>query len=101
MGWVTEYFPRAWRTPINERFNDVHGLIDVAHDNTFEYNPSAILEIFVLITQHAEIKGMTARTMRALWHARTRIDAKFRTDPVNRTNFLAILQAPTGLVLPA
>jgi [protein-PII] uridylyltransferase len=85
-------------TPINERFNDVRGLIDVKNDNTFEYTPSAILEIFVLMTQHAELKGMTARTMRALWHARTRIDAKFRADPVNRANFLAILQAPVGLV---
>ena len=85
-------------TPINERFNDVHGLIDVSHDNTFEYKPAAILEIFVLMTQHAEITGMTARTMRALWHARTRIDAKFRADPANRANFLKILQAPCGLV---
>jgi [protein-PII] uridylyltransferase len=41
---------------------------------------------------------MTARTMRALWHARTRIDAAFRADPGNRASFLAIIQAPTGLV---
>ena len=85
-------------TPINARFNEVHGLIDVKNDNTFEYTPSAILEVFVVMTRHQELKGMTARTMRALWHARTRIDAKFRADPVNRANFLAILQAPAGLV---
>jgi [protein-PII] uridylyltransferase len=85
-------------TPINERFSDVHGLIDVKNDNTFEYHPQAILEIFVVMTQHAELKGMTARTMRALWHARTRIDAAFRADPVNRASFLAILQASTGVV---
>jgi [protein-PII] uridylyltransferase len=85
-------------TPINERFSNVHGLIDVKNDNTFEYHPSAILEVFVVMTQHPEITGMTARTMRALWHARTRIDAGFRADPANRANFLTILQAPQGVV---
>jgi [protein-PII] uridylyltransferase len=30
-----------------------------------------VLEIFVLMTERPDIKGMTARTMRALWHART------------------------------
>jgi [protein-PII] uridylyltransferase len=85
-------------TPINERFNEVHGLIDVKNDNTFEYHPSAILEIFVVMTQRPDIKGMTARTMRALWHARTRIDGPFRADRANRANFLTILQAPQGVV---
>ena len=85
-------------TPINERFSNVHGLIDVKNDNTFEYHPAAILEIFVVMTEHPEITGMTARTMRALWHARTRIDASFRADPANRANFLTILQAPQGVV---
>jgi [protein-PII] uridylyltransferase len=94
-----QLFPQPYvATPINARFNNVRGLIDVNHDNTFEYTPSAILEIFVLMTRHPEIKGMTARTMRALWHARTRIDAAFRADPGNRASFLAIIQAPTGLV---
>jgi [protein-PII] uridylyltransferase len=40
---------------------------------------------------------MTARTLRALWHARTRIDASFRRDPANRKLFLSILQEPRGI----
>jgi [protein-PII] uridylyltransferase len=83
--------------PINERFNEIHGLIDIAQDNTFETTPSAMLEVFLLIAQHSEIKGMTARTMRALWHARFKIDSKFRGDPANRALFLKILQAPQGI----
>jgi [protein-PII] uridylyltransferase len=83
--------------PINERFNEIHGLIDIAQDNTFETIPSAMLEVFLLIAQHSEIKGMTARTMRALWHARFKIDSKFRGDPANRALFLKILQAPQGI----
>jgi [protein-PII] uridylyltransferase len=83
--------------PVNERFNEINGLIDIAHDNTFEATPSAMLEVFLLLAQHSELKGMTARTLRALWHARFKIDAKFRRNPVNRTLFLHVLQAPQGI----
>ncbi|MBQ5946792.1 [protein-PII] uridylyltransferase [Massilia sp. ST3] len=84
--------------PINGRFNEVGGLIDIAADDTFERTPSSVLEIFVAMTERPDIKGMTARTTRALWHARTRIDSAFRADPANRALFLRILQAPVGLV---
>ena len=36
--------------------------------------------------------------MRALWHARVRIDAAYRRDPANRATFLAILQQPKGVL---
>jgi [protein-PII] uridylyltransferase len=41
---------------------------------------------------------MTARTLRALWLARLRIDAGFRKDTGNRRRFLDILQQPRGIV---
>ncbi|NCW86708.1 MAG: bifunctional uridylyltransferase/uridylyl-removing protein, partial [Oxalobacteraceae bacterium] len=83
--------------PVNERFNEVNGMIDIAHDDVFEQTPSAMLEIFLLLERNGELKGMTARTQRALWHARFRIDASFRRDPKNRELFLHILQAPKGV----
>jgi [protein-PII] uridylyltransferase len=83
---------------INARFNEVNELIDIADDDTFESTPSSMLELFVLMTQRPNLKGLTARTTRALWHARVLIDDAFRADPVNRAAFLAILQAPQGLV---
>ena len=79
-------------------FNDVNGFIDIARDDTFETTPSALLEIFVAMTERPDIKGMTARTTRALWHARGLIDDAYRADPVNRAHFLRILKAPVGLV---
>ncbi len=91
-------FPQAGVSrPLNERFNELNGLIDIAHDRVFEETPSAMLEIFLLIQRHRELKGMTARTQRALWHARFGIDAAFRRDPNNRQLFLQILQAPKGV----
>src|SRR5690606_18779281 len=43
------------------------------------------------------LQGMTAPTLRAIWHARLRIDTAFRRDPANRALFLAILQQPRGV----
>ncbi len=94
-----QLFPQSDEAePINERFNDVNGFIDIADDDTFITTPSSVLEVFLLMTERAHIKGMTARTIRALWHARFEIDARFREDPVNRALFLRILQAPVGLL---
>jgi len=83
--------------PINEHFNEVNGFIDIARDDTFEANPSTILEVFLVMARHGELKGMTARTLRALWHARLLIDAEFRHDIFNRSLFLQILQSPQGI----
>jgi len=84
--------------PINERFQGVRELLDVRDPRLFEREPRAILESFLLLQQHAELKGMTAPTLRALWRARRRIDRAFRADPVNRARFLEILRQPRGLV---
>jgi [protein-PII] uridylyltransferase len=93
-----QLFPQPGSSqPINEHFNEINGLVDIAHDDTFEIKPSAMLEVFLLLAQHSELKGMTARTMRALWHARFKIDSKFRRDPSNRALFLQIIQAPQGI----
>ncbi len=82
---------------VNERFNEVNGFIDIAHDDTFDVTPSAMLEVFLLLSLHPELKGMTSRTFRALWHSRLKIDNKFRRDPTNRALFMKILQAPQGI----
>ncbi|TFW32982.1 [protein-PII] uridylyltransferase [Massilia horti] len=84
--------------PINPRFNEVNGFIDISQDDTFETTPSAVLEIFAVMTDRPDLKGMTPRTMRALWHARHRIDEAFRADPANKALFMRVLKAPQGLV---
>ncbi|PHV04363.1 [protein-PII] uridylyltransferase [Janthinobacterium sp. BJB412] len=90
--------PSGVAVPINQRFNELNGLIDIADDDTFARTPSAMLEIFVLMTERPALKGMTARATRALWHERFKIDTAFRQDPRNRALFLRILQAPVGII---
>jgi [protein-PII] uridylyltransferase len=83
---------------INESFQSSRELLDVVSEDVFERKPSALLECFTLLQCHPELKGMTARTLRALWRARRRIDAGFRRDPVNRALFLSLFQQTRGLV---
>jgi [protein-PII] uridylyltransferase len=94
-----QLFPRpASSAPINAYFNEVNGFIDIAAGDIFERHPPAVLGIFVAMTERPDLKGMTAQTIRALWHARNVIDDAFRANPGNRALFLRILRAPSGLV---
>jgi len=83
---------------LNERFQAAHELLEARDAELFERQPGAILESFLLLQQHAELKGMSAPTLRALWRARMSINARFRRDPANRALFLQILQQPRGVV---
>jgi len=86
--------PRA----LNERFEVRSELLHIRQEKTFAREPSAILECFLLMMQHQELRGMTARTLRALWRARFSINSSFRKDPAARLLFLHILQQPRGIV---
>ncbi|MBR0565226.1 [protein-PII] uridylyltransferase [Azoarcus sp. L1K30] len=96
----TEIFPgrNSPAIVINARFQAVRELLDIRHDNTFERTPSALLECFLLLQQRSELKGMTARTLRALWLNRKRVNAAFRADPVNRELFMEILRHKHGVL---
>ena len=79
---------------INAHFQQVREHLDIRADDTFERHPSAILECFLLQMQRSEIKGLTPRTLRALWRARRLINADFRASPTNRALFLSLFRQP-------
>jgi [protein-PII] uridylyltransferase len=56
--------------PINERFYEKAGMIEVASDDLYQREPHAILETFLLYQTTAGVKGFSARTLRALYNAR-------------------------------
>ena len=86
--------PRA----LNERFRIRGERLEIVREDLFDEQPLAILESFLLLMQHQELRGMTAPTLRALYRARGRINARFRGDPLARLMFLHILQQPRGIV---
>jgi [protein-PII] uridylyltransferase len=95
--WLTQGDRSHEPQPINERFADKAGMIDVRSDDLYFQQPHAILETFLLYQTTVGIKGLSARTLRALYNARGVMDSRFRADPVNRASFLKILQEPEGI----
>ncbi|MBG9386894.1 [protein-PII] uridylyltransferase [Caenimonas aquaedulcis] len=83
--------------PINERFLNKAGMIEVASDDLYEKNPHAILETFLVYQTTVGVKGLSARTLRALYNARNVMDGKFRSDPANHATFRAMLMQPEGI----
>ncbi|HCP78274.1 MAG TPA: bifunctional uridylyltransferase/uridylyl-removing protein, partial [Pusillimonas sp.] len=61
-------------------------------------NPTLLLRAFLVMQEHAELTGLSAQVMRAMWHARRLIDTQFRRNPINRYLFIQILQQPRGIV---
>jgi [protein-PII] uridylyltransferase len=88
--------PAAEPVPIDGDFQASDELLDNIDETLFERRPAAMLDAFLTMQRHAELKGMSARTLRALWRNRNRIDARFRRDPANRARFLQIFREPRG-----
>jgi [protein-PII] uridylyltransferase len=83
--------------PLNERFLDKSGMLEVVDDGLYQRQPHAILETFWVYQETVGIKGLSARTLRALYNARGLMNAAFRRDPANRAMFMRILQTPQGI----
>ncbi|OEC55974.1 [protein-PII] uridylyltransferase [Pseudomonas sp. ENNP23] len=83
--------------PLNSRFQLRDGYIEVAHPNVFKRTPFALLEIFVLMAQHPEIKGVRADTIRLLRDSRHLIDDDFRSDIRNTSLFIELCKSPQGI----
>jgi [protein-PII] uridylyltransferase len=83
--------------PINGRFFEKAGRIEVASDELYVQQPHAILETFLLFQTTVGINGLSAKTLRALYNARSVMGAGFRRDPVNRDTFRKILMQPEGI----
>ncbi len=82
--------------PINGKFLERGGMLEVVSDDLYQRDPHAILETFLVYQQTVGPKGLSARTLRALYNARDLMDSAFRHDPVNRATFMKILQEPEG-----
>ena len=82
---------------INKRFQTRNGYIEASHEQVFQNQPFALLEIFLLLEQHPELKGVRAGTIRAIRENRHLIDADFRKDIRARSLFMEIIRQPRGI----
>ena len=86
--------PEAQATPLGPRFQERGGYLEAIDEHVFTQEPSALLEIFVLLEQHLELKGVNARTIALIKQHVWLIDEEFRQNPRHHRLFLKILQAP-------
>ncbi|HEY7774322.1 MAG TPA: [protein-PII] uridylyltransferase [Marinagarivorans sp.] len=83
---------------INKHFQLYDDYIEVTHNRVFKNNPSALLEIFVILGTNPKIKGVRTNTIRLINEHRFLIDERFRNDPVNKNLFLQLFRSGQGLV---
>lgn len=86
-------------TPVNERFHICNDYLEVTHDQVFRENPSALLEIFVLMGKSPDIKGVRASTIRLIRESRNLIDETFNSNPKNNELFIELMKSPHNLVI--
>jgi len=82
---------------LNERFRVRDGFLEHKDTQVFSKNPSAILEVFVLLAKHPEIKGARSETIRLLRDHRHLIDDAFRQDPRNTALFIELFCSQEGV----
>jgi len=83
--------------PLNARFQVRNGSLEAVSEEVFARTPSALLELFALLQQHPEIRGVRASTMRAVARNLWLIDEEFRQNPRHHRLFLEILRSPVGV----
>jgi len=89
--------PDAPAEMLNDRFQVKNGFLQTVSDQVFRNDPSALLELFLLLQQNPDIRGVSALTVGLIKRNLHLIDDEFRQNPRNHRLFLEILRAPKGV----
>jgi [protein-PII] uridylyltransferase len=82
---------------INKRFQKRGYFLEVAHENVFKRYPTALLELFLIMQENPELRGVRASTIRLIRSHTYLIDEKFRQDIRAQSLFMEILRQPVGI----
>ncbi len=77
---------------INSRFQVRGKHIEAISDSLFSDQPSALLEVFVLLGENPEITGARSKTIRQIRENRHRIDDAFRNNEENHALFMRLFR---------
>ncbi len=89
--------PNAVPEDLDDQFQVKNGFLQTADNQVFQRNPSALLEMFHLLQQHPDIRGVSAYTIGLVKRNLNLIDEEFRQNPRNHRLFLNILRATSGV----
>ncbi len=82
---------------LNTRFLINYGYIKANNEKVFVENPSALIEIFLLIAKNNYIRGISASTLRQIQHDIKLIDESYHKKRVNNRLFIELLQQKQGV----
>ncbi|MCW9047896.1 MAG: [protein-PII] uridylyltransferase [Gammaproteobacteria bacterium] len=82
---------------INRRFHVINNYIAARQDNAFIEHPSSLLEIFLIMELHPEIRGVHAQTIRLIREHTYLIDDKFRASQTAKQLFIDIITQSRGV----
>ncbi|MCF6194002.1 MAG: [protein-PII] uridylyltransferase, partial [Kangiellaceae bacterium] len=83
--------------PISNHFVSIDKYIEAKEFDTFEKNPLALLEIFLLLQQNSSLIGIRASTIRLIKKSLYLIDDAFRKNSKANQLFLDIFKASRGV----
>ena len=89
--------PNAAPEPLNQRFQIKNGYLQTVDERVFAEDPSALLELFLILQQNPNIRGVSAFTIGLMQRNLYLINDEFRQNPRNHRLFLNILRAPEGV----
>ena len=82
---------------LSRRFQAHRGFLEARDNQIFLRYPPALLEVFLVLQQHPELKGVRASTIRLIRSHLHLIDRHFRNDITCRSLFMEILRQPSGI----
>ncbi len=82
---------------LNDRFIIKYGYIQTTNNNVFIDNPSAFIEIFLLIAKHNYVRGVSAGTLRHMQININIIDNDYFKKRNNNRLFIELLQQEHGI----
>lgn len=82
---------------INDSFVAINGYLEAKTEDIFQQKPLLLLEMFLLLQQNPNLKGIRATTIRLIRNNLALIDDVFRYDKAANRLFMAILRQPVGV----
>ena len=101
-GMLLQFFREAILEPteqqpvrrLNDRFRIRGETLEIAAPDVFRRQPRALIEMYLLLARHPEVRGVRAETLRRLCDDLGGIDASVRSDPEARRMFMELLRQP-------
>ncbi|MEW8508786.1 MAG: [protein-PII] uridylyltransferase [Candidatus Thiodiazotropha sp.] len=82
---------------INKRFQKRGYFLEVIHKDVFKSYPTALLEVFLLMQENPDLRGVRASTIRLIRNHTYLIDEQFRQDIRAQSLFMEIMRQPVGI----